>query len=172
MNKNFTTLGYRPDFDTMSIILTKKFAKSASIVGSKDYNTLCRIRKDYPDYKVVVREIAKKEGKKNTHKNLTYKAMGAYIDTTIADDEAKKKALAEFENVKVLGKGQTCGAYLYVRDWFLKKYPKYHTLEEQTAWWSGVFIPTLIPYNVDTRLRKATLKEKKKEEGKPTKPER
>lgn len=59
--------------------------------------------------------------------------MGAYIDTTIADDEAKKKALAEFENVKVLGKGQTCGAYLYVRDWFLKKYPKYHTLEEQTA---------------------------------------
>ena len=91
MNKNFTTLGYRPDFDTMTIILTKKFAKSASLVGSKDYNTLCRLRKDYPDYKVVVREIAKKEGKKNTHKNLTYKAMGAYIDTTIADDEAKKK---------------------------------------------------------------------------------
>ena len=70
MNKNFTTLGYRPDFDTMTIILTKKFAKSASLVGSKDYNTLCRLRKDYPDYKVVVREIAKKEGKKNTHKNL------------------------------------------------------------------------------------------------------
>ena len=75
MNKNFTTLGYRPDFDTMTIILTKKFAKSASIVGSKDYNTLCRIRKDYPDYKVVVREIAKKEGKKNTHKNLTYQVL-------------------------------------------------------------------------------------------------
>ena len=47
MNKNFTTLGYRPDFETESIILTKKFAKSASIVGSKDYNTLCRLRKDY-----------------------------------------------------------------------------------------------------------------------------
>lgn len=83
MNKNFTTLGYRPDFDTMTIILTKKFAKSASLVGSKDYNTLCRLRKDYPDYKVVVREIAKKEGKKNTHKNLTYKAMGAYISTLL-----------------------------------------------------------------------------------------
>ena len=51
MNKNFTTLGYRPDFDTMTIILTKKFAKSASLVGSKDYNTLCRLRRDYPDYK-------------------------------------------------------------------------------------------------------------------------
>ena len=83
MNKNFTTLGYRPDFDTMTIILTKKFAKSASIVGSKDYKNLCRIRKDYPDYKVVVREIAKNEGKKNTHKNLTYPAMKAYIETTM-----------------------------------------------------------------------------------------
>ena len=133
MNKNFTTLGYRPDFTTMTIILTKKFAKSASIVGSKDYNTLCRIRKDYPDFKVVVREIAKKEGKKNTHKNLTYKAMKAYIETTITDAEEQKKALAEFDNVQVLGKGQTCGAYLFVRDWFLNKYPNYYITEEQTA---------------------------------------
>ncbi len=133
MNKNFVTVGYRPDFDTQTIILTKKFAKSASIVGSKDYTTLCRLRKDYPDYKVVVREIAKKEGKKNTHKNLTYQAMKAYIETTIADKEVQKKALVEFENMKVLGKGQTCGAYLFVRDWFLKKYPNYHTIEEQTA---------------------------------------
>ena len=67
MNKNFVSLGYRPDFTTMTITLTKKFAKSASIVGSKDYMTLCQLRKDYPDYKVVVREIAKKEDKKNTH---------------------------------------------------------------------------------------------------------
>ena len=27
MNKNFTTLGYRPDFDTMTIILTKPISK-------------------------------------------------------------------------------------------------------------------------------------------------
>ena len=38
---------YEIDFINSKIILTKKFAKSASIVGSKDYNTLCRIRKDY-----------------------------------------------------------------------------------------------------------------------------
>ena len=133
MNKNFATLGYRPDFTTMTITLTKKFAKSASIVGSKDYNTLCRIRKDYPDYKVVVREIAKKEGKKNTHKHLTYKAMKAYIENTITDAEEQKKALAECDNIQVLGKGQTCGAYLFVRDWFLKKYPNYYTKEEKNA---------------------------------------
>lgn len=135
MNKNFVECGYRPDHENQSIILTKKFAKSAAIVGSKDYNILCRLRKDFPDYKIVVREIAKKEGKKNTHKNLTYPAMKAYIETTIADDEAKKKALAEFESMKVLGKGQTCGAYLFVRDWFLKKYPNYYTAgaEEMSA---------------------------------------
>ena len=135
MNKNFTTLGYRPDFDTMTIILTKKFAKSASIVGSNDYNTLCRIRKDYPDYKVVVREIAKKEGKKNTHKNLTYKAMKVFIENTITEAEAQAKALTELANAQILGKGQTCGAYLFVRDWFLKKYPNYYATgaEEVTA---------------------------------------
>ena len=126
MSANFVKLGYRPDFNTQSIILTKKFAKSASIVGSKDYNTLCRIRKDYPDFKVVVREITKKEGKKNTHKNLTYQAMKVYIETTITEAEAQAKALTELDNAKILGKGQTCGAYLFVRDWFLKQYPNYY----------------------------------------------
>lgn len=136
MSANFTTLGYRPNHENQSIILTKKFAKSASIVGSKDYNTLCRLRKDYPDYKVVVREIAKKEGKSNTHKNLTYEAMKVFIETTISDIEAQKKALTELNNAKILGKGQTCGAYLFVRDWFLKKYPNYYPTagtEEMTA---------------------------------------
>ena len=128
MSANFVKLGYRPDFNTQSIILTKKFAKSASIVGSKDYNTLCRIRKDYPDFKVVVREITKKEGKKNTHKNLTYQAMKVYIETTITEAEAQAKALTELDNAKILGKGQTCGAYLFVRDWFLKQYPNYYII--------------------------------------------
>ena len=86
MSANINTLGYRPDFDTQSIILTKKFAKSASVVGSKDYNTLCRLRRDYPDYKVVVREIAKKEGKKNTHKNLTYLNNLIYLYTVGLDN--------------------------------------------------------------------------------------
>jgi len=126
MKTNFVTRGYRADFPTETIVLTKKFAKTASIVGSKDYNTLCRLRKDYPGFKVVVREIAKKEDKANTHKNLTYQAMKVYIETTITEAEAQAKALTEFANVKVLGKGQTCGAYLFVRDWFLNKYPNYY----------------------------------------------
>ena len=94
------------EYDITQIEDVKPFQIKHFLLLKQEEGTLCRLRKDYPDYKVVVREIAKKEGKKNTHKNLTYKAMGAYIDTTIADDEAKKKALAEFENVNVLGKAR------------------------------------------------------------------
>ena len=58
---------------------------------------------------------------------VAYQAMKVYIETTITEAEAQAKALTELTNAQMLGKGQTCGAYLFVRDWFLKKYPNYYT---------------------------------------------
>ena len=49
-----------------------------------------------------------------------------FIEKTITEAEAQAKALTELTNAHILGKGQTCGAYLFVRDWFLKKYPNYY----------------------------------------------
>ena len=37
MNKGFAQIGYRHDHANQTIVLTKKFSKSSSIVGSKDY---------------------------------------------------------------------------------------------------------------------------------------
>lgn len=119
MNTNFTTVGYRPDFNTQTIILTKKFAKTASIVGSKDYTTLCRIRQDYPDYKVIVREIAKKEGKANPNRNLTFKNMRNHIINIHGENSEEVK---EFNHTMECSKIQT-GRYAYVKKWFLSKYP-------------------------------------------------
>lgn len=130
MNKNsFVALGYRFDHDNSTIVLTKKFAKAAGVVGSKEYNTLRKLRKDAPDYTVAVREIHRKEGKTNTHKNLTYKAMENHITLTIADQEQRETALRDLKAIQTLGKGQPCGAYLFVCDWFLKQYPNYAAVE-------------------------------------------
>ena len=119
MNKGFAQIGYRHDHANQTIVLTKKFSKTSSIVGSKDYNTLCRLRKDYPDYSIVVREIAKKEGKVNPNRNLTYDHMR---ETITIKHGKESKELAALETVIVESKIKPA-PYLHVKDWFLRQYP-------------------------------------------------
>ena len=126
MNKNFTTLGYRPDFDTMTIILTKKFAKAASILNTPEYTALIQIRRENPDFTIELREIKKKEGKKS-YRNLTYEHMEAYI---ITRDGKGSDAHKEFEQVKKLSQIQA-GSYGYVKKWFLNKYEAEFKKEEE-----------------------------------------
>ncbi|MDY4896461.1 MAG: hypothetical protein SO146_04380 [Eubacteriales bacterium] len=45
------------------IIMDRTFAKTASIVGSTNYNLLQEARRDYPGYGVITRSIRKKEDK-------------------------------------------------------------------------------------------------------------
>ena len=56
------------------VILTKQFAKSASILNTPEYMTLLELRRNHPDYTFELREIRKKEGKKS-YRNLTYEHM-------------------------------------------------------------------------------------------------
>ena len=119
MNKSFAQIGYRHDHAEQTILLTKKFSKSSSIVGSKDYNTLCRLRKDYPDYKILVREIAKKEGKRNPNRHLTYENMR---DTIVSKYGNESNELAAFEIVIKESKIKT-SPYMHVKAWFLAQYP-------------------------------------------------
>lgn len=119
MHKGFAQIGYRHDHAEQAILLTKKFSKSSSIVGSKDYNTLCRLRKDYPDYKIIVREIAKKEGKRNPNLHLTYENMR---DTIVSKHGNESNELAAFEIVIKESKIKTA-PYMYVKAWFLAQYP-------------------------------------------------
>lgn len=62
------------------VILTKQFAKSASILNTPEYMTLLELRRNHPDYTFELREIRKKEGKKS-YRNLTYEHMEDYIIT-------------------------------------------------------------------------------------------
>ena len=108
------------------VILTKQFAKSASILNTPEYMTLLELRRNHPDYTFELREIRKKEGKKS-YRNLTYEHMEDYIITREGKDSEAHK---EFEKVKMLSQIQT-GPYAYVKSWFLKKYEDAFKKEEE-----------------------------------------
>ena len=99
------------------VILTKQFAKAASILNTPEYMTLLELRRNHPDYTFELREIRKKEGKKY-YRNLTYERMEDYIITREGKDSEAHK---EFAKVKMLSQVQA-GPYAYVKSWFLKKY--------------------------------------------------
>ena len=118
---------YEIDFINAKIILTKKFAKAASILNTPEYTTLMQMRRENPDFTIELREIKKKEGKKS-YRNLTYEHMEAYIITREGKDSATYK---EYLNVKKLAQIQA-GPYAYVKSWFLKKYKDEFAKEEET----------------------------------------
>ena len=107
------------------VILTKQFAKSASILNTPEYMTLLELRRNHPDYTFELREIRKKEGKKS-YRNLTYEHMEDYIITREGKDSEAHK---EFDKVKKLSQVQA-GPYAYVTSWFLKKYKDEFQKEE------------------------------------------
>ena len=108
------------------VILTKQFAKSASILNTPEYMTLLELRRNHPDYTFELREIRKKEGKKS-YRNLTYEHMEDYIITREGKDSEAHK---EFKKIKALSQVQA-GPYAYVKSWFLKKYEAVFKKEEE-----------------------------------------
>ena len=103
-----------------TIIVTKKFYKAASIISNPEYKELMAIRRDNPTFKVVLREIKKKIGKRS-YRNLTYDNMRAFITAREQDEATCTARLAQLDKVIELSKVQA-GPYSYVKVWFLGLY--------------------------------------------------
>ena len=114
------------NYITNTIELTKKFAKAAGVLNSPEYNELLAIRRDYPTFSIVVREIKKKAGKK-TYKNLTFVKMRELIVEWEGEDS---DAVKQYDKVVAISSVQT-GPYAYVKTWFIKNYKD--KLEEYTV---------------------------------------
>ena len=119
--------GYKIDYTENTIIVTKNFLKRAGVIGSEEYTELVKVRKDFPDFEIVQREINKKEGKK-TYGKLTYKVMEQFIMNAEEKNEVAS-VLAEFKRVQQLSKVKS-GPYAYVKTWFLKRYENEFSQEE------------------------------------------
>ena len=109
---------YEINYIENTITVTKKFLKEAGVIGSAAYTELAQVRRDYPDFQIVQREITKKQGKKS-YRKLTYEHMADFI--SVQEEENAPAVLAEFERVKLLSKVQA-GQYAFVKTWFLNRY--------------------------------------------------
>ena len=101
------------NFDPIANVLTisASFAKKASQVGSAEYDIMLKLRKDYPNLKVVKEE-------KTAKKQLTYKEMDEFISLHRNKDELKKA----FESAKTLSKFHSM-PFTFVKAWFEKTFP-------------------------------------------------
>ena len=103
--------GYNYDAINNTVTISAAFAKKASQVGSEEYETMLKLRKDYPNLKVMKEE-------KTGNAQLTYKKMEEFINLHRNKDELKKA----FEGAKTLSKFHSM-PYTFVKDWFLKSFP-------------------------------------------------
>ena len=106
---------------TKEIIITKAFETEANVIGSAAYDELVRIRKDFPDYTIRRKEIAKKDNKKS-FKGLTVEEMRRFL-STIGEADVKL-----FERVCEIAEGKQ-GKYAVIKKWFLNNYKEAYEKE-------------------------------------------
>ncbi|MBE7052787.1 MAG: hypothetical protein E7391_00735 [Ruminococcaceae bacterium] len=104
------------------IIMDRTFAKFAENTRSEEYAHLQMVRKDYPNYNVLVRTI-KKNPNKNCYDGLTYQYMKNYIDK-YEEVNQKEKVLEELDNMLFISRCHSKALrYPKIKKWFLDKYP-------------------------------------------------
>ena len=112
------------------IIMDRTFAKLAENTRSEEYAHLQQVRKDYPDYTVVLRQI-KKNANKETYAGLTYDYMRDYIILHSATKEEELAAIAEFEELLLISRCHSKGKrFPVIRAWFFEKYPEANEFSE------------------------------------------
>lgn len=104
------------------IEITKKFEKAASYFGTDEYKALQEVKRDYPEYTVVVKKAAKRVC--DSFKGLTYEYMEKYIKThdnaaEIMNEYLDLRALSD-EAMEI---GAESLSYAEIKEWFLGMYP-------------------------------------------------
>lgn len=111
--------GLRIDFTTNTIYISKAFSNKATI-GSEEYNTLVKLKKDFPKASIVGYP---KATARSRSKHLTYANMEKYIRVF----EDSEPILEMFQKAKELSKAQP-NPYLFVKDWFMAQFPNYQEM--------------------------------------------
>ena len=112
-----------------TIEVSKSFDKAASRFGTREYEAMQQVRKDYPDFTIVVKTVRTKA---DHFKGLTYDFMEKYI-ASHDDSEAR---MAEFNDLRgTSDEAQAYGAaahsYGEVKAWFFKTYPEFEAFQKR-----------------------------------------
>ena len=105
------------------IIMDRTFAKLSENTRSEEYAHLQQVRRDYPTYTVVLRQI-KKNPNKECYKGLTYDYMYEYILRN-EPVETRKAVIDELDEMILISKCHSkAKRYPVIKNWFLEKYPE------------------------------------------------
>lgn len=118
MSKN---TNYTINFETEEIIITKKFGKAASQIGTPEFKVMQQLRKEFADFSFTYKTIKKKENK-NSYKGLSIEEMTRFLSNRAEEEqEMFKKVLAVAANKQ--------GKYAIVKKWFLDNYKEAYSKE-------------------------------------------
>lgn len=121
------------------LVMDRTFAKKAENTSSEEYRHLQEVRRDYPLYSVVRRQIKQKPNQEH-YKGLTYDYMRTYIAAhageTLADcaerETVVKAALESFDEMILVSKcHSTAYRYPVIKKWFLEQYPEVRNYTQQ-----------------------------------------
>ena len=127
MKKNAITI----NFENNEAVVTKAFAKAATIFGTEEYKMWKECREQNPGIKMTCKTIKKNPDKKS-YKNLTYANMKLFIK--LQTSEETDALLDELKKQIKQSKVQS-NPYRAVLAWFLQKFPKY---DEYKEFWAKV----------------------------------
>lgn len=107
------------------IIMDRTFAKNSENTMSSEYAHLQQVRRDYPNYKVVLRTI-RKNNTKNSYCGLTYERMYEYISVKRSLSPREKEELSDkLSEMIQISKCQSLKyRYPVIKKWFLETFPE------------------------------------------------
>lgn len=115
----------------LTIEVTKSFYQKANRVGTPEYHELMEVRRNFPMYRVVVKQTKSKD----SFKGLTYAYMEKYI---LAHDDKEGSNMAIFNELR--GKSTAADeaqadslTYGEIKLWFLDTYPAIKNFHESRA---------------------------------------
>ena len=136
MKKN---AGYVIKHNDKAIMLTKAYAKQASIPGTKEFRELAKLHKTFPDYEIVMRTASVSDSKE-VHDGLTIDLMEKIIAIQPNADELQKEYNdfvafwgKEVKDKKNPDKTVIRAPYGKTKSWFLKRVPNYQDIDFSQA---------------------------------------
>ena len=114
---------FKINHENNTIEMTKQFAKASGKYNSEEYKLLMKMKKDLPNYDVIVEEPNSKKPRDN-YKGLTYDYMERYIK----DKPNHEDILKEFNELRGISTEYEAimkkTSYLKVKKWFLTTFPE------------------------------------------------
>jgi len=103
---------------TKHIEMTKKESKEATKYGSEAYRTLVEIKRDFPNYTIIIKEITHK----SSSKGFSYDKMETYVNA-YGTEEQKEQFMSMRKTAKINVKNNE-SPYKYIKNWFIETFPE------------------------------------------------